>query len=300
MKATRRIYEVREPSLSDGAGAEAKVESRTIGRILIDLGKLRERDAFRVFALQRKKGLLFGEAARKLRLVNAADVEYALSIQFNFPYLQRGQGTLSSELIVAHEPQHAHAEAVRDVRTQLVTGWLGPEHKVLAICSPAVGDGRSFLAANLAVSFAQLGEKTLLIDADLRAPRQHRMFAIGNRTGLAQALAGGHGLNGIERISYFDELGILAAGATPPNPLELLSRGELQRLIDEARRQYTVVIVDTPSRERGTDARVIAARSDGVLLLARKDRTRLAELEAMRSTFSRSGVAVVGAVLNSA
>lgn len=292
---SQSVFELREPSLRAPAGG---VDNRPIGRVLVDLGKLRERDVDRVFALHRKKGLRFGEAACSLGLIAPCDVVQALSIQFNYPYLQRGQGTMSAELVAAHDPYHSQSEALREVRTQLLTHWLTPQRKVLAVVSPAPGDGRSYLAANLAVSFAQLGEKTLLVDADLRSPRQHRIFGLGGGAGLARALAGGLGVGVAERIAYFDDLSVLAAGAAPPNPLELLSRGDLRRLLTEARQEYGVVIVDTAAGARGADARLIAARADGVLLLAHKDRTRLADLDRLRGAIAAGSVPIVGAVLN--
>ena len=160
---------------SDRHSATSGVNDRQIGRILVDMGKLKAKDVGRVFALHREKGLRFGEAARKLRLVKDADIEYALSVQFNYPYLKPGQSALGRDLIVAHDPFEGQAEILRDLRTQLLLHWVNGERKVLAIVSPNTGDGRSFVAANLAVVFAQLGEKTLLVDADLRFPRQHRI-----------------------------------------------------------------------------------------------------------------------------
>ncbi|MGH8641700.1 MAG: polysaccharide biosynthesis tyrosine autokinase [Burkholderiales bacterium] len=280
---------MREPTLS--------VEDRPIGRILIDMGKLRPRDADWVFNLHRELGMKFGEAARKLKLVKDADVQQALSVQFNYPHLNERQSVLGPELIAAHAPFQAQAEALRDLRTQLLLHWANPERKVLAIVSVNARDGRTFVAANLAVVFAQLGEKTLLIDADLRQPRQHRLFGHGG-PGLAQALSGRPGIELAERVSYFENLWLLTAGATPPNPLELLSRPEFPKLLAEARRRFTVVVVDTPASLRGSDARLVAARSDGVLAVVRQDRTRIADLEALCRAASASGVQVAGTIFN--
>lgn len=274
------------------------IDDRTIGRILIDMGKLRPGDALRVFKLAREKGLRFGEAARKLRLVTEADVQYALSVQFNFPYLNGARSALSPELGVAYDPFDAQAEALRSLRTQLVLHWLTPRRKTVAIVSPHVRDGRSYLAANLAVMFAQLGEKTLLVDADLRAPRQHRIFGMANRRGLAHVLNGGFGLECAEPVQYFDNLQVLAAGAAPPNPLELLSRQELAALLAEAARHYRVVIVDTAAAERGADAMVVAARAGAALLLARENHTRAPELQRLHSAVAACSARVVGTVLN--
>ncbi|MCI3950697.1 MAG: tyrosine-protein kinase [Burkholderiales bacterium] len=178
------------------------IEDRPIGRILLDMGKLKAKDIARIFSLHREKGLRFGEAARKLRLVSDADVEYALSVQFNYPYLKPGQGSLGKDLVVAHDPFDRQAEIVRDLRTQLLLHWINSERKVLAIVSPNAGDGRTFLAANLAVVFAQLGEKTLLVDADLRCPRQHRIFGLTGGSGLAHILGGRAGIDAAERVGY--------------------------------------------------------------------------------------------------
>jgi receptor protein-tyrosine kinase len=283
---------------SDHRSATGSVDDRPIGRILVDMGKLKPKDVGRVFALHREKGLRFGEAARKLRLVKDADVEYALSVQFNYPYLKPGQGTLGRDLVVAHDPFDGQAEILRDLRTQLLLHWVNGERKVLAIVSPNAGDGRSFVAANLAVVFAQLGEKTLLIDADLRSPRQHRIFGITDGVGLAHVLRGRAGIEAAERVAYFDNLTVLAAGAAPPNPLELLSRAELPGLLTEARKNFTVVLVDTPAGARGSDAQVVSARADGVLMVARQNRTKVMDLERLRRTVAACNVQVVGTVLN--
>ncbi len=285
----------REPSLQSPA---ASLEDRPIGRILVDMGKLRPRDVDRVFALHRKEGLRFGEAARKLRLVKDADVQLALSVQFNYPYLKAGQGALAPELIAAQEPFDQQAEALRDLRTQLLLHWVNPERRVLAIVSPDARDGRSYLAANLAVVFAQLGEKTLLIDADLRFPRQHRLFGQGNGPGLAQVLSGRGGIEAAERVVYFDSLWLLAAGAAPPNPLELLCRVEFARLLEEARKRFTIILIDTPAAARGSDAKIASARADGVLLVARQDRTRMADLAGLCRAVGASGTPLAGTVLN--
>jgi receptor protein-tyrosine kinase len=282
----------------DADDATGRLEARTIGRILVDMGRLTERDVHRVFKLQRKHGMRFGEAARRLKLVGDDDIEYALSIQFDYPYLAQDQGALGPELVTAHDPFDGQSEVIRDLRTQLLMQWGAANRKVLAVVSPDSRDGRSYLAANLAVAFAQLGERTLLVDADLRVPRQHRVFGLPDGRGLAQVLTGRGGLEDAESVPYFEGLSVLAAGTAPPNPLELLTREAFARLLTRARNAFSVVVVDTAAVARGADAKVVAARSDGVLLLARRDRTRLADLENLRRVVDGCGVQVVGAVMN--
>lgn len=283
------------------SAAPPAIEDRPIGQILVDMGKLTEKDVRKVFAHARRKRLRFGEAARQLRLVDDADVQYALSIQFNYPYSRSGQGMLAPELVTAHDPFDPQSEALRALRTELVVRWASRDAKVLAIASCDPHDGRTYLAANLAVAFAQLGEPTLLVDADLRAPRLHRVFAFGPGPGLAHVLAGRlAGLAAAEAVPYFDSLAVISAGARPPNPLELVSRPHLSGLFAEARRHYSIVLVDTPAAARGADARIVCARADGALLVVRQDRTQAADLERLRATLGASGVPVVGTVLNRA
>ena len=291
-----RVFEQAAPRL-EPAGADT-VDNRPIGRILVDLGKLKQEDLDRVFALHRQKGLRFGEAARRLRLVRDNDVKQALAVQFNYPYVERGRALLGPDVVLVHNGDGAQAEALRDLRTQLLLDWLSAERKVLAIVSPGAKEGRSYLSANLAVAFAQLGERTLLIDADLRHPRQHGIFGLAGSLGMAHVLSGRAGIAAAEQVSYFENLNVLTAGASPPNPLELLSGSEFPRLIAEARRAYSVVIVDTPAGERGSDVKVVAARSDGALLVAREGSTRVADLERLRRSLDSRGVQVVGVVLN--
>jgi len=292
------MRQMTDPSAKPGARPTVEIDERTIGRILRDMGKLKPADEPRVFQLHREKSIRFGEAARRLRLVSNADIQYALSVQFGLPYVYGAHGGLSEELIAAHDPFDQRLEALRDLRTQLLLHWFGPERRRLAIVSTDAGDGRSYIAANLAVLFAQLGELTLLIDADLRFPRQHRIFRLMAGRGLAHALYA-RGVNGdAEKVSYFENLFVLSAGAVPPNPSELVSRPGLSTLLDEAARRYSVVLIDTPAWSRGSDAQLIAARAGGALLVARENRTRLGPLRQLQDAIGRTGAQIAGLVLN--
>ena len=285
-----------EPTVPAARGAG--VDDRPIGRILVDMGKLKPKDVDRVWAAHREQGIRFGEAARRLMLVKEEDVQQALSVQFNYPYLRTGQSVLAPELVAAHAPFAPQSETLRDLRTQILLNWANGDRKVLAVVSPDAGDGRSYLAANLAVVFAQLGEKTLLIDGDLRRPQQHRLFGHGTGPGLAQVLSGRSGIEAAERVSYFDNLWLLTAGAAAPNPMELLSRLTFPTLLNEARKQFKIVLVDTPANARGADARIAASRADGVLVVTRQHRTRMAELQRLCRAMRGGGSPVVGTVLN--
>src|SRR3990172_1808625 len=174
---------------------------QSIGAILIDVGKLTPEDAERILRLQREQGLRFGEAATQLGLVTQADIDFAISRQFDYPYLLHGHSEVSEEVIAAYTPFSPQVEALRALRSQLMVRWFDtdPAHKALAIVSAAPNEGRSFVAANLAVVFSQLGEHTLLIDTDMRNPCQHKLFSLDNRAGLSAVLSGRGGPEVIQR-----------------------------------------------------------------------------------------------------
>src|SRR4051812_23660312 len=186
-KQIENVLPMDGPARTSGTG-----KGRHIGAILVDEGKLTPTDAEQVLARQRELGWRFGEAAIELNLITDADLRQALAKQYEFPYLVSGPEGVSKELIAAWNPFHPTVEELRAVRTQLLMRWFNPEagRRTLAIVSPGAREGRSFVAANLAVVFAQLGQRTLLIDADFRAPRQQGIFNIPDRFGLSSALSG--------------------------------------------------------------------------------------------------------------
>lgn len=274
---------------------------RSLGKILLDSGKLTPEAIDRITEFQKERGLRFGEAALKLKLLTKRDLQYALSEQFNYDYLQEGSD-VSKELVAAYEPFSPQAESLRSLRSQLVLRKLGSHHKTLVILSPDKGEGRSYLAANLAVVFSQLGENTLLIDADLRTPRQHTIFNLDNHIGLSSVLGGRAGWETIQHVPSFSNLSMLCAGATPPNPSELLSRTDFSRLLQSSADRYDVVIIDTPAGEANADAQSITAQAGTAraiaLMMVRKNHTRLKKTKCFLDNLKGTNVEIVGTVLN--
>lgn len=274
---------------------------RSIGAILIDSGRLSPDAAERILKLQKARGLRFGDAAIELGLLSEADIQQALSRQYDYPYLMPGDTSVSEEVIAAFKPFSPVVEQLRALRSQLMLRWFDGEagHKTLAVVSPGRGEGRSFTAANLAVVFSQLGERTLLIDADLRNPSQHKLFCLPNRLGLSSLLAGRAELaDTVTRIPGLIDLSVMAAGATPPNPQELLARPSFNALIATVQGQYDIVVVDTPAGAETADHQSIAARARGAVVVARKDISLAPQVQALVGSLQQAGVVVVGAVLN--
>ncbi len=193
-----------------------------------------------------------------------------------------------------------HGELLRKLRTELLLrhGYHNTSSLAFAVVSTTTGDGRSLLAAELALSFAQLGRSTLLIDADLRSPRQHRLFGTEVMEGLAQTLATGEmpRLNSVEGIP---PLSVLAAGDdTGYNPTELFSNLRFQRTLDSMRNLFDFIIVDTPAFNDYSDAQIISTVMGRVLTLHRSKVSNYRDTQAMLDSLARSQVEIFGGVLN--
>ena len=274
----------------------------TIGAILVDAGRLRPKDAERILKLQGRKGITFGEAARKLRILSEGDIQYALARQFNYPYLMPDKSRLSNELVAAFTPVTQAVENLRAIRNQLMLRWFGvsSDNRAIAVVSPDRGDGRSWVAANLAVMFSQLGERTLLVDGDLRQPRQHRLFGISNKVGLTTLLAGRSTEGTIQNISELPELSVLPAGTEAPNPQELLTRSAFELFLADMRSKYNIILFDTPAASEYADAQMLAVRAGAALVVAYDRRSRIAQLERMTDDMREAGARIVGGLIRSA
>jgi receptor protein-tyrosine kinase len=199
---------------------------------------------------------------------------------------------------LAHDPYHVRSETVRALRTELLLRHDLPQQaNTVALLSPGSGEGRSQLAAELAVSFAQLGRRTLLVDADLRRPQQHLLFGLEHSTGLIQALSHGstpllHPVKGLPRMF------LLGAGGVPPNPLELLSETHFAVLIEHWRNEFDFIVFDTPPLSRCADGLAVATAVGRVLALGRADHTSSREMRDMLRRLAATQARILGAVLN--
>jgi chain length determinant protein tyrosine kinase EpsG len=277
----------------------ARDRSRAIGSILVDQGRLSADDLDQIRSFAEEHGLRFGDAAVRLNLITQADIDYALAQQYNYPILARGgEDGVSDELIAAYNPQSELVEPLRAIRSQLLLRWPpDANRKVLAIVSPERGEGRSWLAANLAIVFAQIGERTLLIDTDMRHPRQHQLFNMSNETGLSALLTGRAGREIARRIHPQLRLFVLPAGILPPNPQELLGRPVFDLVLDRFAEQFDVVVLDTPAATESADAQIVSARAGAAIMVARRNHTRHVQLTKGMQSLSQAGVNVIGSVV---
>lgn len=272
---------------------------RRIGSLMRDARELTDAEIDRILAYQKKSGMRFGEAAVALRLAERQDVIEALSRQFQYTTGFAGR-EMSSELSAAVDPFGDQAEAFRELRTRLLLEVLTENSRAaLTVVSPDIGDGKTYLAANLAVAFSQLGERTLLIDGDIRTPRLHRLLRVDPSAGLTNVLAGlADASDLVYPVAGLPDLYLLAAGTVPPNPLELLQRPAFGALVRDVLERFDHVIVDTPAAIRGADSRVIAARCGAALVVARPDRSAMGPLEGFVASLERGPARIAGVVLN--
>lgn len=288
-------------AIAGGAdAAEATVVGRRpIGTLLRDVRELSDRQIDQILAYQRERGMRFGEAAVALRLAERSDVVEALSRQFQYTTGFAGR-ELSGELVAAADPFSEQAEVFRELRSRLLLEVLGDRAPcALALVSPDSGDGKTYLAANLAVAFSQLGERTLLVDGDIRTPRLHRLFGVEDGPGLSNLLAGfADSSTVVHAVRGLPNLYLLPAGAVPPNPVELLQRPVFTALMCEMLQRFDHVVVDTPAAIRGADSRIIAARCGVALVVARRGRSRMVPLEGLVAALSRGTATIAGVVLN--
>jgi protein-tyrosine kinase len=299
MRSSRHVIEPHPGERMQLAAAGPSHRPRSIGQLLRDARDLSDVQVDEIAAYQRQRGVRFGEAAVALRLADRKDVLDALAEQFQYTNGFAGRET-NGELAAAADPFGDQADAFRELRSRLLLEVLGSETRgALAVVSPDSGDGKTYLAANLAVSFSQLGERTLIIDADIRTPRLHALLGVSPAPGLATLLAGFPVQRSpLQPVPGLPSLFLMPAGAVPPNPLELLQRPKLGSVLRDMLRDFAHVVVDTPAAIRGADARVIAAQCASTLVVARAGRSRMGALEGLLAALGRGPTRVCGVVMN--
>lgn len=294
------------PAVYDTKNSEA-TDPRAIGSIITQANNLTAEQIEAILEQQRKTGQRFGEAAVELGLIRQRDVVWALAQQFDYPYRNASDKARSDELIVANEPFSDHAELFRDLRSQLLIklGASAQEDGAdkrghcIAVISTNRGDGKSFIGANLALAFAQLGGRVAIVDADMRNSRQQNIFEISEKaSGLSEALSGRADPGLYVPAPEFGNLFVLPTGVIPPNPQELVERSSFSALISELRAKFDYVLVDTPAFEIGIDCISIAAKASSAVIVTRKGVTRAKDANKLRSMCARAKVNILGTILN--
>jgi capsular exopolysaccharide synthesis family protein len=240
------------------------------------------------------------EIRRRLGLPIVGHVPYVLSSSEPVMALD-GAGNpieLDSGLIAMHQPMSPAAEGFRGIRTALYFNTHGQRHNVIQVTSPNMGDGKTTLITNLAVSIAQSGRKVLIVDADLRRPRVHRSFGLTGKVGLAEVIAGTAELDEAIQITAVPNLSVLPCGRRPQNPAELLTTPRFEDVIDDLRSAFDYVLVDTPPLLAVSDPCIVAPRVDGLLLTIRVSKNGRPAAERARDLLAGLKTNCIGVVVN--
>ncbi|HOT98161.1 MAG TPA: polysaccharide biosynthesis tyrosine autokinase [bacterium] len=207
--------------------------------------------------------------------------------------------SINERLVTQLKPRSPISEAYRTLRTNILFSTPGQPKKLFLVTSSGPQEGKSTTVANLAITFAQMGNRTLLIDADLRKPIQHRLFGLEKSSGLTNILVGRAELDeSTHEIEVLPELHVLSCGVIPPNPAELLGSEAMQRLLTAVRDRYSIVLIDSPPTLAVTDAAILAPMVDGVLLVIRSGDTAREAAVRAHEQLKRVGAPVLGAILN--
>ena len=286
---------MRESVFQHLAGDSA--QAGNIGKLLLDAGKLTTLQAEQTLALQKQRGIRFGEAAVELGYVQPKDIAEILAVQFDYPYLIREKSALDDKLVAAYAPFSPAVEALRSLRTQLMLRWFSFGQKCVMFASYERDAGCSLTVANLAIVFSQLGERTLVIDGNLRTPHQHSLFGLPNDSGLSDILAQRADVGAIQKVTSLVGLHILSAGSSAPNPQELLGRAHLGRLLDELQHEFDVVLIDTAPLQESSDAQLLAPPAQGVVMVLKKDSTPTRSAEKLDAAMKLTKAERLGFIL---
>lgn len=305
MSTTPPIPPHAEAQASTFGALPSSEDVRSIGDIIRDTRNLSAEQVGQILAHQKAHGVKFGEAAIALGFATPDDVLHALAEQFNYAYGGIESEQANPELVVLNQPFTQQAEAFRAIRAQILlrthsgTTGEGPRNKrALAVVSPNTGDGKTYFCANLAIALAQLGDRTLVVDADLRGPRLQSVFGVEGGGGLSGLLSGRRGDGVVKAVKGVSNLFVMPVGVSPPNPLELLQGPSFGILLHELLMKFDHVLVDTPAGQYGADGLVVAARCGVALIVARKDESNISTLQALASGLIATGVTVAGVVMN--
>ncbi len=204
-----------------------------------------------------------------------------------------------ANLVTLTHPRSPASEAYRTLRTNLIFSGLREPLHTLVVTSPAPEEGKSTALANLAVTLAQGGKKTILVDCDLRRPNQHDLWGIAREPGLTTMV-----LEGLKEPPLIDvgveNLKVLTSGPLPSNPADLLGSPRMDEIVGQLKKRADMVLFDAPPVIAVTDATLLAAKLDGVLLVLRARSTRRDHAERAKELLERVGVRIVGTVLTNA
>lgn len=201
---------------------------------------------------------------------------------------------------VSEQPRSPVSEAFRSLRTNLEFAAVDHPLRIILVTGAEAGDGKTTISTNLAAIFAQGGKRVILLDCDLRRPQVHRFLSLPNRVGMTDLFRDSLALDNVVQkwdISPTTTISVITSGSLPPNPAELLGSKKMDHMLTELANRADVIVIDSPP-SMVTDAQVLAAKVDGVLLVIQPGKTHIGAARATREQLDRAGARILGAVFN--
>lgn len=203
---------------------------------------------------------------------------------------------MQTKIISIHHPKSPEAEAYRTLRTNLQFSSVDEDLQVMLVTSPNASEGKTTTICNLAVSFAQIGKRVLLIEGDLRRPRLHQYLQLSNAKGMTNVLTQREAIEEVIQTTAYD-VHVLTCGPIPPNPAELLNSNRLKELIQQLKNQYDIILIDTPPVGVVTDAAILSTLVDGVIMVIASHQTESDLALRSMKLLETVGAKVLGTVL---
>lgn len=281
------------------SGKKTSSDDQRLAELLFDSGTLTEQDFKRILAAQSEQGGRFSEVAQRLGLVTERDVRRAMAQQCELPAVLPDTATFHPRLTAVHQPFSAQAEALRSLRSELLLRWFAHGERALAVAETRPHQGATSLAGNLAWLLAQLGRRTLLLDANLRSAELHTLFKLKPALGLANYLGGTCDLvDALHAVPGMPQLSVMFAGKPPGNPQELIGLASFGYLLETLPEQFDAVIVCGPPMLSCADMQLISAHTGGCLLTIRRHKTYARDVERVKTQLQATGVTLVGMTID--
>ena len=210
----------------------------------------------------------------------------------------KGMQSVARKLVTSVNPKSIVSEQFRTMRTNINFSMPDEELRTILVTSASPGDGKSTVVANTAVVFAQEGKRVLLIDGDMRKPTVHYTFHLTNTIGLSNLLTRQTTLSEAVKASDIDGLDIITCGPIPPNPAELLGSRTMDKLLEEMKSEYDIILFDAPPVLSVTDAQILSNKCDGTVLVLSAGQTEKEGIIKTKEALVASQANIIGAVLN--
>ena len=201
--------------------------------------------------------------------------------------------------IVEKKPKSVAAEAYRSLRTNIQYSSFDNKYQTLVVTSANPGEGKTTVAGNLALALAQGESKVLLVDCDMRRPSIHKTFKISNTYGISDLLVGNKKMESVAH-KYNDNLTIVPSGKIPPNPAEMLGSKAMTAFLEEMKKHFDYIVLDTPPLQAVTDAQILSTKVDGSLIVVRAGVTKKDAVHNAVSIINKVNGNIIGTVLNAA